>query len=428
MSLMGSVNDRLILRGFLASFAFLFLAKIAGATKEVVIAHAYGVSPVVDAYALGFALANWPVALSVTTVNALLIPVFVGALRDGGKAAGAGPLVAVMGLAGLGVALVVGVVMHFAGALFGLPQEAAQELARQAPGLALMIPPGAMAAVLAARLMAGRRQIPALFEGIPALFLSIAILGFGWMVSVSALLAWVTAAGMLGYFLALVLADPSALRGGVAHRAAAVRAGIVLVVTAQIVFSLGGSLMDQIAAATLSPGDNATLSYANRLLMLATGLGATAIGRAVLPVLSMAETEGQGDALLLRWIKVLLVAGGALALAGWVLSPLVVRVLFQRGAFTEADTQAVTALLRLGLLQLPFYFSSLIVAQGVIVRRRFGLLLLSNGLGVATKLVLVFLFLDRYGVEALMYGTMAMYAVALLALGGGLAMSRGEQQ
>ena len=203
-----------------------------------------------------------------------------------------------------------------------------------------------------------------------------------------------------------------------------VRRGILLVVTAQIVFSLGGTLMDQIAAATLSPGDNATLSYANRLLMLATGLGATAIGRAVFPVLSLAEAEGKGDELLLRWIKVLLAGGIAVALLGALLSPVVVRLLFQRGAFTEADTQAVAGLLRLGMLQLPFYFASLIMAQGVIVRRRFWLLLVANGLGVGTKFAIVYLFLARFGVQVLMYGTMAMYAVALVALGAGVAVLR----
>ena len=72
-----SRSDTRIIQGFGAAFAFLLVAKIVGAAKEVVIAHEYGTSSAVDAYALGFVLANWPVSLGAMCANMLLIPLFV---------------------------------------------------------------------------------------------------------------------------------------------------------------------------------------------------------------------------------------------------------------------------------------------------------------------------------------------------------------
>jgi peptidoglycan biosynthesis protein MviN/MurJ (putative lipid II flippase) len=103
--------------------------------------------------------------------------------------------------------------------------------------------------------------------------------------------------------------------------------------------------------------------------------------------------------------------------------PFVVRVLFEHGNFTAGDTEAVSNLVRAGLLQLPFYFASLILAQGAVVERRFGLLLLANLVGVIAKLVLVLVFLKTQGVILLMYGTAVMYGMSLVVFGGARLMS-----
>jgi putative peptidoglycan lipid II flippase len=416
------VADKLILRGFVSGLVFLLLAKLGGAIKEVIVAHAYGTSTVVDAYAFGFAVANWPITLGTMCANMLLVPIFVQGMR----ASGMGELDVRALLSRLlpisaVVAAAIYVLLRFGTTMLGVSPTLEAAVEMQAAGLALMIPPGVAGAVLAARLMASRRQISALLEAIPALFVSVCILTFGMVLDAGALLGWATAIGFLLYFGALILADRNVLKASAPRplRVDNFNQHFAILLLAQIFFSLGG-VLDQLAAATLSQEQNAAVAYANRLLMLVTGLGVTAVGRAVMPVLSEAwgSNSEEGKRLQHRWLFILFAGGLAAALVAFPLVRIVVRMLFEHGNFAAGDTEAVSSLVRVGLLQLPFVFASLILAQGAVVERRFGLLLLANLLGFIAKLLLILVFLEGQGVVVLMYGTTAMYCISLLVLGG----------
>ena len=297
-------------------------------------------------------------------------------------------------------------------------------LAVQAPGIAMMVPSGIIATILAARLMAGQRQIPSLLEAVPSLSLIIVLILFSNSISAELLLGWTTGVGMFAYLLTLLLADRSAVnelwpkqfRLSIPNNSQS--RNIALVLVAQIIFSVGGMVMDQVCAASLPNEQNAVVAYANRLLMLGTGLGATAIGRAVLPVLSEAwmQDETVGRHLAWRWAIILLCSGLLAGLVGYFLAPLGVNLLFEHGNFTSADTYAVTSVFRAGLLQFPFYFSSLILAQSVVVMRQFWCLLLANIAGVTSKILVVALFLKTQGVNVIMFGTASMYFVVLFSL------------
>lgn len=414
--------DRQILRGFSFAFVFLLTAKVIGAVKEMVIAHAYGTGTAVDAYALSFAIAQTPITLTAMAGNMILIPFFVAQRREGdGKAADAGGII--LWVLVLALAMSVGAfsLLRFGGDLLELSPEAAAAVAQQAPGFALMVPTGIVATILAARLMAGKRQINSLFEAIPSFTLIIALLLFEGQIAASPLLSWATGLGMFAYLGALLIADRSAIgelrpkRGRLALPSRERRREITLIIAAQTIFVLGGMLLDQLAAARLPVDQNATLAYANRLLMLVTSLGATAMGRAVLPVLAEARLEGRGQEYTLtrRWGGYLFFAGLLAYGIGYLLAPLGIRILFEHGEFTAQDTARVAEVLRAGLLLLPFYFSSLILSQSVVIQRRFGLLLVSNSAAVASKLLILYLFLDRWGLPLIMYATVMRQIVSL---------------
>ena len=63
-----------------------------------------------------------------------------------------------------------------------------------------------------------------------------------------------------------------------------------------------------------------------------------------------------------------------------------VRVLFERGAFTGRDTQAVTEVLRYALFQVPFYFSSLVLVSLVSSRHNYTTLAILGVVGLGVKL------------------------------------------
>jgi peptidoglycan biosynthesis protein MviN/MurJ (putative lipid II flippase) len=178
------------------------------------------------------------------------------------------------------------------------------------------------------------------------------------------------------------------------------------------------TVVDQLMVAHLGTAAIATLGYATRILGLATGIGATAITRVILPVLADVETTDSVRArhIATRWALLFLALGVVAMAVGWVLSPVVVRLMFERGAFTAADTVAVVEVLRFGLLQLPFVFAGAIFAQLWAARRSYTAFLYVNGLAVALKLVANFLLIDSFGISGVMIGTAVMYAACLAVL------------
>jgi peptidoglycan biosynthesis protein MviN/MurJ (putative lipid II flippase) len=154
------------------------------------------------------------------------------------------------------------------------------------------------------------------------------------------------------------------------------------------------------------------------VLALLLGIAATGIGRATLPVFSRAAAAGDAAAYrsAMRWAGLMFLAGGAMLAVAWPLAPWVVALLFERGAFTPADTAAVARLLQLSLTQLPFYCSSMVLVSYLASR---GLQRRIAGNGVANfivKLVALALLSPLLGLEGVAVSTTVMYALALLML------------
>jgi peptidoglycan biosynthesis protein MviN/MurJ (putative lipid II flippase) len=181
--------------------------------------------------------------------------------------------------------------------------------------------------------------------------------------------------------------------------------------------------------AHLDPAAIATLGYATRILALIIGIGATAITRAILPILSDAETESGAHAwrVASKWSAAFMALGAIAAIVGWFLAPFVVQLMFERGAFTAADTAAVAEVLRYGLLQLPFCFSSVIIAQLWAARSRYGVFLTVNTVGLIVKLAANAVLIERFGINGAMIATALMYASCLFVLWA-FAINRGTDR
>jgi putative peptidoglycan lipid II flippase len=123
--------------------------------------------------------------------------------------------------------------------------------------------------------------------------------------------------------------------------------------------------------ALLGEGTVAHLAYARRLMLVPVAVVGQAIAAAALPTLSRLYAEGkltELNQLVLRTLQ----AGFALAIFGaagvWAVSPALVEVIYQRGAFTPADTLAVSAILSVMAFAVPAWILQQIAARAFYAR------------------------------------------------------------
>lgn len=397
-----------ILRGLLAVALFTLLGKLVSAAKEMAVAYRYGLSAEVDAYQYLYTLVSWPIGVWSSVLTAVLVPL-AARMREASPHELPRFRSELLGLAtalGLGLALLawllVGAMLSMGKA--GLAAPAASLAQAALPGLVLMLPLGLLTTLQSAWMLAAGRHVNTLLDSVPTVFIAAAILAFpsGGIEP----LVWGTVAGCSFHLAALLV--PMAGRGELEAPRFALASpqwawfwqGFGIMLGGQALMSLT-TVIDQFYAAGLGTGAIATLGYANRVLSLILGLAAVAVSRATLPVFAQAHTEGAAALwrLALHWARLMFAAGIATMLAAWLFAPWAISLLFERGQFGPNDTRVVAEVLRYGLPQLPFYFSSMVLVSYALSQRRYTLIFWSGVIGCAAKLLGNLLLVPPLGVQ-----------------------------
>lgn len=401
--------------GFIA--IFMFLAKLAGAAKEIIVAGRFGVSEVVDAYLLVFTLVMWlPIVWTI-----VLATVYVPLSRRLGPNE-----LRIFTQELFGLTLVLGgLLATMIGTLLPLlvpvlwgdySTQGQRQLQQMLMGLSPMIVGVFLAGLFSAQLLAMEKHSNTLFDGVPSLVLAIVLLVFSQTNAVDqfvfgSLLGVVLQ--VLGLGIILYRSDGVSTvlftfrsRGWSLFRKAM---GIMLV--SQLVMGVIAPI-DLIVAGQLGSGNIAVYGYAQRILLLGMGLGATAVARAILPILSDQQTrEENSTKLVYQWSCVLFGIGLLALLIGWYLAQPVVALLFERGAFQAEDTIKVSQAFRYGLYQLPIYFAGIVLVQFFASRQLYWILFNSSVLAVIAKCASAFPLASRMGVEGIMLSSALMYLV-----------------
>lgn len=414
-------DHRRILRAMLSVSLFVTITKFIGAAKEMAIAAVYGTSVVVDAYGFLTTLLNWPGAVLSSVMFWVYVPYLVRLKPHTADEAAAfkREILGTTLLVGGVVALVAGCTMFSAlsRGVTDLPPQTVSMAKVMLLPIVLAASFGFIEAFLAANVMAQHRQTNTLLEGVPALCILVLVLALPWRSPVQ--LAWATLAGVVVQLVLLMLVQPAGERlprPVLSWRSPAWRGlmqGFGIVLLGQALDS-ATSVADQIMVAPLGPGAIATLGYASRVVSLLVGLGATAISRALLPTLSELGTLGHARArrVASRWMVALFLAGIAVGVAAWGVAPWGIRLLFQRGAFTAEDTAGVVQAFRCGVLQLPFYFAGIVVAQLIASANDYRKFLYIGAIKLVTKVAANFLLIPVFGIGGVLLATSVMYAVA----------------
>jgi peptidoglycan biosynthesis protein MviN/MurJ (putative lipid II flippase) len=413
-----------IFKGMMTVAVFVFLGKLVSAAKEVLVAYRYGLGAEVDAYQFIYNLISWPVGVWASVLTAVLVPLAVHIRKTDGQELPRfrSELLGFALLLSLGLALIawVGIKVLLDQGWSGLPIHTARLAAEALPGLVLLLPLGIMITLQSAWMLSAGRHVNTLLDSVPTFFIGGAVLlfasgGVGPLV-------WGTVIGSIAHLLSLVIPmvrrqefeAPSFLHNSPQWQW--FRQGFGIMLGGQALLSLT-VIVDQFFAVDLGTGSIATLGYANRILSLIMGLAATAVSRATLPVFAQARLDSTTKIqdVVKYWVRLMLVVGVGTVLIGYWLAPWVVKLLFERGAFTSTDTMAVAEVLRYGLPQLPFYFSSMVLVSYALSERRYTLIFWSGVIGFVGKMVGNVFLVPALGINGIslaslfVYGTNALF-------------------
>ena len=413
-------NHFAIAKGTSVVAIFLFVSALIGALKEMAVAWRYGISETVDAYQFLFSVNQWPVGIVAGMLGAALVPLVAQIRQESPQA------LPIFRAQLLGQVLIVALLLSLLSwaslpwlmslPFFGFTTEVQTLAAGMVAPLSATLGLGIIAALLATWMMAGDRHLNSLFQGAPALAILISLLLFSGSPTP---LIWGTVAG----FALQVVLLWSPLKARRETEKPSLRltspywkplmAGAALLFVGQAFMSLV-NLADQFFAAGMGTGALSTLGYSNRMLNLVLGIGATAVGRATLPIFSrsQAETPELTMYLTLRWSVLMLFIGLLVAGTTALLAGDITKLLFERGEFSAEDTVIVTAVFQYAMIQVPLYFCAMVMVSALLAKSKFSYV---ATIGVAlflTKLLLASQLAPAMELQGLMIATAGVYAVS----------------
>lgn len=174
------------------------------------------------------------------------------------------------------------------------------------------------------------------------------------------------------------------------------------------VVASGGLLVDQSMAAMLPAGSVSALAYAGRFVSVVLTLLAGTISTAVTPHLSrmIANADWAGCRLTVRtWVRLTAMVSLPISLGLIVGARVLIRVTFQHGVFGPADTAAVTPVLAMYAIQIPFYASSRVFYRFILAMRRSDLVLYCGIINLLLDVVLNLILMRWFGVAGIALAT-----------------------
>lgn len=177
--------------------------------------------------------------------------------------------------------------------------------------------------------------------------------------------------------------------------------------------------VDQAMAAMLRPGDVAALNYGSKITSFIVGLGYMAIGTAVLPYFSSMAINGKWSEIkdtVTTYLKLIAVITVSLTTIMIVFSVPLIQVIFEGGAFTNADTVLVGRVQSFYLLQIPFCIMSILIVRLISALRSNEILMWGAILNLAVNIVFNLIFIKLWGVAGIALSTSVVYLLSFFYL------------
>lgn len=207
---------------------------------------------------------------------------------------------------------------------------------------------------------------------------------------------------------------PSPLTAATREALGRVRAQYFPAVAGAVLMS-ATSVIDQTMAAWLPPGSVSALGFGTKLSAVMMSVGAIALSTTLLPHLSELVARRQWKALRVlerRVALVILVTTVPVTFACIVAAEPIVRLLFQRGAFTGAETVTVAKVQSAYLLQLPVHLLGILYVRLISALQANRLMTIGSAVNLVVNILLNVLFMRWFGVAGIALSTAGVYAVS----------------
>ena len=333
---------------------FTVLVKLVAGVKELVVAYQFGTSDALDAFLIALLLPGLAIGLVSGSLNAALIPTYIQVRERGGHKAAATLVLKHHGIqcwlliaVSVILALVAPSILPVLASGFS-PEKLALTTSLYYVLLPCLVLTG-LATTWSAILNAQDRfalaaAVPMATSVMPVLMLLVLAKHWGiYALAVGTVVGSLVEAGLLGWWLGRQGSSVFPRWHGITPEIRQVWTQYTPMLAGA--FLMGSiSLVGQSMAAMLGPGSVSALAYGSKITTLILGIGSVAVSTAVLPHFSRMVAREEWDGVrhtLITYARLIVLITLPLTVMLIYFSEPLVRVLFQRGAFTEADTQIV---------------------------------------------------------------------------------------
>lgn len=409
-------------KNFLLVGFFVLLGKGIGGAKEIAVAWRYGVSPIVDSYVLIFNVVNWPGAILAGVLTTAMVP--LGTILFQRSVAEA----RIFFSEALGWMLFVAFVLL--GGVYGLlsyaidsgwlglgSEEAKLAKDMYVPLLSTLFFSCLIAFFSPWILIAGKHW-NTFSEMIPSACIFLALVFFSFFFNP---LVWGT---VVGFFLQCILLIfclsflnlPLRPRWSFSSPEWGPFARTLLpLFIIQILMILPG-VVDQIWVAHLESGAISVFNYTNRLFSLLSSLAMVVIVRSALPVLAQRVNDPFVFRFVKQWMFIVFIFGLLLSCLCLLYSYDIVRIFFERGAFTVGDSEKVTHVFRYSICSVPFYFAFILGGQIFFILKMYIPLIFVYTAILVAKIIGNFFLVQSFSISAFMISGIIMYVCGVLFL------------
>ena len=418
----GASIHRRILGATVIVAVFTAAAKIVFFAKELVVAWQFGTLDLLDAFLIAYAVPSFAINLITGSFNAALIPAYVQAREDEGHTSANGLYASAMTLGILLLTICTGLIVLSAPFYLRiLASGFDQDKLRLTINLLYLVSPviilSGITTIRSAILNAGEKfAVPALIPVItPVITIAfILIKGNIYSLALGLVIGQMTEAFLLGVALKRRGIKRSfGWHGLDASLRQVIQQFLPMVAGA---FLMGSTqLVDQAFAASLPAGNVAVLNYGNKVISFPLQIAAMAIGTSVLPYFSSMLARGDWHTArqtLHRYLKLIFLFGVPATMVLVFFSEPLVRLLLQRGAFTEQDTKIVADVQALGALQIPFYLGGILIVRLLSAVRANHVIMWIASINMIINIVADYLLMKNYGVVGISFSTSIVYCAS----------------